>query len=420
MRRRLSPTERLVWAASEVLPVNIAVISRVRGRTTPNLLRAALAAARRRHPLLGVRIADPGRWQAWLTTEAVPDPELRVIKASTPDCWRHAVEEELSRPFQASTGPLSRFVMVDAGDSFDLIGVYHHLVADGISGCFVLRDLLRWLTDPTSADMTPVVAAPADDLLPDCRARLTDLVKAARMVRGGGRPTAPQGPLTFACWSLDARETAALLSRCRSEGSSLQAALCAAFARAFTDLGCPATASITVPVDLRRILTPAAGEAVGLYASAFRLRVNGNDQYDFWDTARSVRADIQRHLRPEELISLIRGWRLLPFLSRRTMGALLRRSETKRSLCDFSISNMRPPIAVDYGALRVTGLYGAGHTSLSGTPLVALFGIDGQLFFGVTSKSGAYAQELCDRATLHLGNAVSATPAPGTPGLPVS
>ncbi|MBR7675575.1 hypothetical protein KDA82_21660, partial [Streptomyces daliensis] len=147
MRRRLSPTERFVWAAGEALPVNFALVARIRGRTTPNLLCEALSAARRRHPLLGARIGDPGRWQAWLTTRGTPEPQLRVVRATAgsrgasadgdegaqgaggAEGWTRVLEEELQRRFDTEAGPLARFVMVDHGDAFDLVAIYHHLVA---------------------------------------------------------------------------------------------------------------------------------------------------------------------------------------------------------------------------------------------------------------------------------------------------
>lgn len=411
MRRRLSPTERFMWAAGEALPVNIAVTGRIAGRTTPDLLREALSAVRQRHPLLAARIADPGRWQAWLTTDGVPDPELRVVEATTPDGWAHTVEEELQRPFDVRTGPLTRFVMVDAGDSFDLVGIYHHLVADGLSACFVLRDLLRWLADPTT-EMAPVLAAPADDLLPGRRVNPADLRTVARNLRGHGRSPRPSGPFAYVTWSLDATETSALISRCRAERTTVQAALCAAFARALADLGHPSPASIATAVDLRRILRPSPGESVGLYASSFLLSVDSTACEDVWAVARGLRTDIFHHLRRDHLVPAVRVLRLLPFLSRKAMSSVLRRSETKQTRFDVSISNMRLSIPIGYGPLHLRSVYGAAHTSLSGTPLVAVIELDDQLFFGVTSTAGLHAAKLCTRAMSHLGAVAGQVPLP--------
>ncbi|MDH6578151.1 condensation domain-containing protein [Kitasatospora sp. MAP5-34] len=406
MRRRLSPTERFLWAAGEVLPVNIGMTGRIHGRTTPDLLREALSAARHRHPLLAVRIADPGPWRAWLTTDGVPDPELHVVKATAPDSWARIVEQELQRPFDIRVGPLARFVLVEAGGSFDLVGIYHHLIADGLSATFVLRDLLRRIADP-AADMSPVLAAPADDLLPDRRAGLGDLRAVTRRLRGSGRAPRAGRQLAYTTWRLDTPETSALLARCRAERTTVTAALSTAFARALAELGRPGPAGIAVAVDLRRLLTSSPGEALGLYATSLLTTLDSAARPDPWDLARRAGADIQQALRPEELLPLVRIHRLLRYLPRATMSSLLGRSEAKRTVFDVSLSNMRAPVPTDYGPLRLTAVYAAAHTSLSGTPLVAVFGFDGRLFCSVTSTDGPHTSELCALAMSHLRDAVS-------------
>ncbi|MGI5253150.1 condensation domain-containing protein [Actinacidiphila glaucinigra] len=246
MRRRLSPYERVIWAAGERLPVNIAAVARVEGRTTPERVRAAVAAVRRRHPLLGVRVADPGWWQGRLTTAGVPDPAVRVVRDGDAGAWSRVVEEELPRPFDTRTGPLARFVLVDAGEAFDLVTVYHHLVADAVSAGVVMRDLLTRLGCPDPADApppgpaltagahrragadgsgagpVPVLAAPADELIPGPRVRPGDLLKTARALGGPVRPPYPRtdgSPTARGRWSARRRS-------CCSSGAGRRARRC--------------------------------------------------------------------------------------------------------------------------------------------------------------------------------------------------
>lgn len=423
MRRRLSPYERVIWAAGERLPVNIAAVARVEGRTTPERVRAAVAAVRRRHPLLGVRVADPGWWQGRLTTAGVPDPAVRVVRDGDAGAWSRVVEEELPRPFDTRTGPLARFVLVDAGEAFGLVTVYHHLVADAVSAGVVMRDLLTRLgcpdpagapppgpaltagahhragADGSGAGPGPVLAAPADELIPGPRVRPGDLLKTARALGGPVRPPyPPDGRLAYRAWSLEREETELLLKRCRAQGATLQAALCAAFARAAAP-GRPAR--IAVAADLRRVLEPPPGEAMGLYAASFVVPVDGAAD-DLWAAAREARTGIHARLTPQELRPLVRVFRLTSFLPHRAVGALLRRGESRGPRFDVSVSNTRLDLPEAYGPLRLTAVHGAAHTSLSGAPLVIVVGLGGRLFLSVTSTAGEEAQALCRRAMDHL------------------
>ncbi|MFF3944630.1 condensation domain-containing protein [Streptomyces sp. NPDC001902] len=426
MRRRLSPYERVIWAAGERLPVNIAAVARVEGRTTPGRVRTAVASVRRRHPLLGVRIADPGPWQGRLTTAGVPDPGVRMVPDAGAGAWSRVVEEELQRPFDTRTGPLARFVLVDTGEAFDLVTVYHHLVADAVSAGVVMRDLLTHLggpdpagtrlpgparppgahrgaaaeaSDASDAGPVPVLAAPADELIPGPRAHPGDLLKTARALGGPVRPPYPSdGRLSYHAWSLEREETELLLKRCRAQGATLQAALCAAFARAAAP-GRPAR--IAVAADLRRVLEPSPGEAMGLYAASFVVPVDGGTD-DLWAAARAARAGIHARLTPEELRPLVRVFRLTSFLPHRAVGALLRRGETRGPRFDVSVSNTRLDLPGTYGPLRLAAVHGAAHTSLSGAPLVIVVGLGGRLFLSVTSTAGEEAADLCRRAMDHL------------------
>ncbi|WP_431953525.1 condensation domain-containing protein [Actinacidiphila sp. bgisy167] len=425
MRRRLSPYERVIWAAGERLPVNIAAVARVEGRTTPARVRAAVAAVRSRHPLLGVRVADPGVWQGRLTTAGVPDPGVRVVvrDAGAGDSWVRVVEEELPRRFDTRTGPLARFVLVDAGASFDLVTVYHHLVADAVSAGVVLRDLLTRLGGPEhenavppgaacppgahrragaddGAGPAPVLAPPADELIPGPRARLGDLLRTARALGGPVRPPyPPDGRLAYHAWTLEREETELLLKRCRARGVTLQAALCAAFARAAAPGSRPAR--IAVAADLRRVLDPSPGEAMGLYAASFVVSVHGTSG-DLWAVAREARTAIHARLTPRELRPLVRVFRLTSFLPHRAVGTLVRHGESRGPRFDVSVSNTRLDLPVAYGPLRLAAVHGAAHTSRSGAPLVIVAGMDGRLFLSVTSTAGAQAEGLCRRAMDHL------------------
>jgi hypothetical protein len=414
MDRCLSPFERFVWAVDTIRTINMALAARVSGPVTPQLLREAIAAVRLRHPLLGVRLVERGPWRTRFVTEGVPDPELRVASTPThPSDRDHALEAalqtELRRCFDPRTGPLARFLMLDAGDgSFDLVFTAHHLVTDGRSGVQVLDDLLLHLADPVTG-LPPVPAWPADDLLPDRRARFSDLLTFTRMYGGTGRPPPPDwaGPATVTAWSLDRTETAALLDRCHAERCSPKAALCAAFTRAN-----PSPVHIAIPADLRALLIPTPRNAFGLYSTTFLTTLSSTAATPFWDLARSVEAALRHHELPARLVPLTRVFRLMRLLPRRPLGYVLARSEARSAHFDLCVDVEDVPEFLSHGAYQVTDLYPAVHPSLSGAPLIAVGCLDGRLFLTVTCAHGPTATTLRDRAMTHLRGASLPPPSP--------
>src|SRR5690349_7741494 len=110
---------------------------RVRGEVSPEQISAALGRIRGRHAgLLPVDSAE------------APFP-LEVRNDCGDDDWVATAQDELRGEFPArAEGPLARFVMLRRAQGFDLVATFHHGAADGLSGTFVLRDLLQALADP--------------------------------------------------------------------------------------------------------------------------------------------------------------------------------------------------------------------------------------------------------------------------------
>jgi hypothetical protein len=114
--------------------------------------------------------------------------------------------------------------------------------------------------------------------------------KARRVLLSGKRPQAPvPHVLRHRTWVLTAEQTSALRARCRREGVSVHAALCAAFSSAFP--------AIHTPVSLRSFLARPVGEAVGLFVGAAEVKLAYHDALGFWSNARRFRRKLSRQLR---------------------------------------------------------------------------------------------------------------------------
>lgn len=150
-RRRLSPSERFDFLTCRDFPNLFATTAQVHGTCSAEEVRAALEAAFRRHPVLRSRIRSrPFPFLPELTTHDVPSPALRVIDDAGEDDWIHTVETELQQPFPDELGPLVRFVLLRRERGFDLVVVSSHVISDGLSHVYLVRDILEQIADPAT------------------------------------------------------------------------------------------------------------------------------------------------------------------------------------------------------------------------------------------------------------------------------
>jgi hypothetical protein len=306
MRRELNDIEYFNWCVAQ--PYNMVVSLRVRGELPPERLRAALAKAQARHPLLGVNTEPGPGGMPWFSSDGVGAIPVAVVDGAAPDDDRRLAERELGSTFDRDRAgearlPLLRVTLLRPGDASQPAGLVftaQHVVADGLSMAFLVRDLLRFLDDP-DAPVT-VLDAPASDaeLLPArvrrriptsslrFRLALALLRLYARLRFGGGSAAPPPRAVRYRSWALSPAETTALRARCRREGVSIQSAICAAFLPEFP--------AIHIPVNVRPFLARPVGESVGLFVGSADIRLKVRPGRAFWDEARRFQRRLRRAL----------------------------------------------------------------------------------------------------------------------------
>jgi hypothetical protein len=175
------------------------------------------------------------------------------------------------------------------------------VIADGLSMVFLFRDLLHFIDEPDAPVTVLDVPAGSEELLPAAvRRRIPRSawrVQRARLVLAGlraaamGPPSAPPRPSTqhHRSWTLTRAQTEALRARCRREGASVQAAICAAFMRDFH--------RIHTPVSLRPFLARPVGESVGVFVGSADLNVRFRPALGFWGNARRFHRRLRRATR---------------------------------------------------------------------------------------------------------------------------
>lgn len=310
VRRELNEIEYLNWCVAQ--PYNMVVAVEIRGQIEPERLRLALDKAQVRHPLLAVNTELGPNGVPWFSSDGVGKVPLSVVTAATHDAALAFAEKELTASFERDRAgaprlPLLRvalFLPATTSETATLVLTVQHVVADGLSMVFLVRDLLRWLDDPEAA--LPVLDAPAraEDVLPRAARRRVSTsptrfqivlalaklyARLRRALRSGEPPRAPEKHvLRHRTWVLTAEQTSALRARCRREGVSMHAAICTAFLSSFP--------AIHTPVSLRSFLARPVGESVGLYVGAAEVKLAFHDSLGFWTNARRFRRKLLRQL----------------------------------------------------------------------------------------------------------------------------
>jgi NRPS condensation-like uncharacterized protein len=410
MRRALSPIERMIWSVSSYFQSIGSITVRIRGELSVAQMHMALARLRVRHPLLAVRVREQHPWSAHFLTEGVPELEVRVVEARAEDTWRAVTEEELLRPFSFDTGPLVRFVLVRSEGFSDLVVVANHVVADGLSHIYLIRDILQELGDPALASAPPAAARPMEDLFPpppasgsDSSLRRTPESKPAR----GPAASDQAGPLSVLWWSLSEDESARVCARSRAERTTVYAAICAAFIRAVAELDTSSSLRrIETPVSVRGRLSEPIGEVVGNYVLVLETAIDCVLNGSFWELARLFKQQLNQELERDAPFS---RWRPVSRFGAVVPSAVLRwllrfALIPMKINYDFSITNLgRIHIPSSYGPLQIQAIHAPCLSAAAvNHRVLAVMMFDERISFSLSTQDRALAGDLKQRAMHHL------------------
>jgi hypothetical protein len=251
----------------------------------------AVALARKRHPLLGVRLAFAENATPLFLKEDVGLSRITVISGSAVDQWKRQVISELQTPFALDSRPLIRFTLLQSERAADLLITCHHSICDGLSLAYLLQDLMNFLENPDQAveplkehPRTHSTSIPGEVRLGSLE-RLFAFALSRRLRVWGGRcgvndPASAWAGASAAeslktdFWHLSREQTRSLLERCRAEGVTANTALNTAFVASSPPLDGRLKrmgyddARVCVPVGCRDRYRIPPGRRFGLFAVA--------------------------------------------------------------------------------------------------------------------------------------------------------
>jgi hypothetical protein len=389
MRRELNEIEYFNWCVGQ--PYNMAVAVQIRGDVNPGRLRRALDRAQQLHPILRVNTEIGPAGLPWFSSEGVGEIPLAVVASSEPEAARRLAEAELTAPFAMDAAgtprlPLLRVSLLLPGDParpVDVVLTAQHVIADGLSMVFLVRDLLNIMERPDAPlAVLDAPASPADLLPAAVRRRVPTsplrfrfvlwLARAYVRLRFGWRAAAPKRRTRHhRSWELTPDQTSRLRARCRREGVSVQAAICTAFLGGF--------GAIHIPVNLRPLLARPVGEAVGLFVGAAEVKLRYRAARGFWGNARRFQRRLRSALRnPFGVFQLFS--KAVPAEAIRRLGSLLVTITAGQR--PFAVTNLGQldgsGIQLQGAGLRLESFFGA-VTGIVESSVLTVYSLGGRL-----------------------------------------
>jgi hypothetical protein len=291
--RRLGAFERMYHRRQQTSTMHFCVVAELADDLDPGALAAALRAVQHRHPLLNVYVEDhPEAGLGFRRPTFVPPIPVTVI-AETGHTWCDLVAEELTRPFDTTVAPMVRVVLLRSTPAAIILTV-DHVIVDGVSAGYILRDLFSALNGHQ------LLALPVPPSQEDLMGQLRDAQPAAALAANCSPPAAQPDwfatpstirpfdaavpHLSTICFDEDL--TRRLVARARAERTTVHSALVAAMSRAILESGRNEFVRTVTPCEFR----PQIGvhDDVCLYFTAARTAFTRDQLTELWDMARTV------------------------------------------------------------------------------------------------------------------------------------
>lgn len=417
--RPLGAGEQIFWLHDQAHPVHFVLTAQIRGSFSVEQLTQALTLVQQRHPLLRVRIALDQAEQPWFVEDSACIP-LRVMHRQFEQHWQQEVEQEIATSFIWSQAPLIRVVLVHASNDAELselIVTCHHSIADGISGTYLMRDILQAITTPATFGESLPIPPALEDLVLGKAPKTIALPKPIPKLLSDSFPVvqrAKQNNHSFVSSdSLSLETTLSFISRCRQEQTSVHAAICAAFLLAVRQQNYseqPQNIICGSPISLRPYVTSVNQEDVSFCITGGRTSHRLSPNNNLWDVARSVKHQLNQSIVPDKLFEQIfqnQEW----LTTHPSPDAVFHAFEDQLGY-DIAVSNLkRLTIPQKFGELELQAVYGPVVTlGIKNDCLVGVATLGERLFFTLVCSelvmSRSQSKTLLEEATHLLKQAI--------------
>jgi hypothetical protein len=301
MKRKLMMVERIMYVDATT-PLNCVFTAKIRGSINPENLHIALSKIQQKHPLLRVRIdEDLEGGPYFILNDNIRKIPVRIAQRFMDDDWLKESETEWYKLFDGINEPLARLVWVGSATVSELLLVMPHCVCDGSTCVALMREILSLLDNPQQELEAYTSLNWIKELMPDTfdkvknalKARILSLLGKLFFLFKDTRNKFDKGNDYALHWKLDEEQTLAIVDACKNAGTSIHAALCVAFMKAFQHVRCDKfRGKVICPVDIRRFIPEIKQDTMFAFAPIVELSMDKKPDMDFWTQARNIKADL--------------------------------------------------------------------------------------------------------------------------------
>ena len=313
--RKVSNLERVfLWHPN----CNVSMVARIKGNVSQERLRSALEMVNQIHPLAGAKVVFDEEYNAWFSTESVPQHKVKVVNRVSDTQWFKELQSEVQTPFDLEVGPLVKFILVHSEEVSDLVVICNHSICDGMALVYLIRDLLNCYMNPEQ-EIKTLFPPYNDEFLPDKGGFSLSSVL-GRLIMYQVNRKWKKHPYYFthedyvalqtAYWEknqygavlleLDPQETKMLSKQCKENGVSIGSAVTAAFIVAYEDVLGHFTNNqkqISVPFDLRRHAISPIGDVFCFCVGSPRFSYTYEPEKPFWENASVLHNEIHERVK---------------------------------------------------------------------------------------------------------------------------
>ncbi len=283
--------------------INIVMLVTITGEPSEAELNYAIHKAVGKHDILRSRAYLDQSGDSFYSLMKKARSRIIMKVVTSADEWKQLIKEQERIPFHISSGDMIRYFLLKHEDEVQLVIVAHHLLGDGLSLIYFIRDIMKVLEDPaTTYSRMPIKVLGKKDIPKNAKINpmIRLMMKLVNRKWNRNRKIFHQDEfheMFESYWNkreteimdelFTGRELEKLIYLCKLNEVTVNSAIVTAFL-----YGVRVEKEVGLAVSIR----PDKFEGMGNYVSGISIRYQLNNRKTFWENARKVQKLIYKKL----------------------------------------------------------------------------------------------------------------------------